>query len=148
MNSPNHSDSSPFEITSTRVFAAPRKSLFDAFRDPDKLARWWGPEGFTSTFREFDFRPDGMWSFTMHGPDGTDYPNVVRFKEIVGPEKIVFDHIEPEHHFQMAMQFDEADGKTTVTWKMRFEKPIEPAVREFILVANQQNFGRLELVIG
>lgn len=143
MNSPNHSDTSSLEITSTRVFSARRQALFDAFRDPHKLTRWWGPEGFTSTFREFNFTADGMWLFTLHGPDGTDYPNVVRFKEIVEPEKIVFEHIEQEHNFQMSMSFDEADSKTTVMWKMRFEKPVEPGVRAFIFVANQQNFDRL-----
>ena len=61
------------EIVSTRVLDAPRELVFRAFSDPDLLARWWGPEGFTNTFHEFDLRPDGAWRFVMHGPDGTDY---------------------------------------------------------------------------
>lgn len=41
------------EIVSTRVFDAPREVVFQAFTDPDRLAQWWGPRGFTSTFHEF-----------------------------------------------------------------------------------------------
>lgn len=47
------------EIVSARLFAAPREAVFRAFADPGLLARWWGPEGFTSTFHEFDPRPGG-----------------------------------------------------------------------------------------
>ena len=47
------------EIVTTRVFDAPRERMFDAFSDPDWLARWWGPTGFTNTFHEFDFQREG-----------------------------------------------------------------------------------------
>jgi len=63
------------EIVSSREFEAPRELLFQAWTNPDLLARWWGPKGFTNTFHEFDMKPGGTWRFVMHGPDGVDYPN-------------------------------------------------------------------------
>jgi len=45
------------EIVSARTFAAPRERVFEAFRDPARLARWWGPRGFRNTFEVFDLRP-------------------------------------------------------------------------------------------
>ncbi len=47
------------EIVTTRVFDAPRERVFRAWTDPDHLAKWWGPKGFTNTFQEFDMRPGG-----------------------------------------------------------------------------------------
>ncbi|WP_261339709.1 SRPBCC domain-containing protein [Blastopirellula marina] len=67
--------------------------VLQAFRDISSLARWWGPNGFTTTFHEFDFQPGGDWKFFMHAPDGTDYPNESRFVEIIEPTRIVFDHL-------------------------------------------------------
>src|SRR4051794_12623895 len=81
------------EIVATRVFDAPRELVFKAWTDPEHLAQWWGPTGFTNTFHEFDLRPGGVWRFVMHGPDGVDYKNENVFVEIVKPERIVFDHV-------------------------------------------------------
>ncbi|HEY5222955.1 MAG TPA: SRPBCC domain-containing protein [Microbacteriaceae bacterium] len=61
------------EIVISRVIDAPRELVFEAFTAVRHLARWWGPEGFTTTTRSFEFRVDGEWDFVMHGPDGTDY---------------------------------------------------------------------------
>ena len=133
------------EIVSTRVFAAPRERVFRAFSDPQVLARWWGPDGFTSTFQEFDFRPGGAWRFVMHGPDGADYRNASDFIEVVSPERIVLEHLRPMHRFQMTMTFAEEAGKTRLTWRMVFESVAElERVRAFIPGANEQNFDRLQ----
>lgn len=80
------------EITITRVINAPRELVFEAFEDPEKVVKWWGPTGFTTTIHERDFRVGGVWHQTMHGPDGKDYLNKSIFKEIVRPEKIVYQH--------------------------------------------------------
>ena len=76
----------------SRVIEAACRVVFDAYSDPTHLSRWWGPNGFSITTRSFDFRPGGVWEFTMHGPDGTDYPNWVRYLEIARPERIVLLH--------------------------------------------------------
>jgi uncharacterized protein YndB with AHSA1/START domain len=133
------------EIVSTRVFDAPRERVFRAFSDPRVLARWWGPDGFTSTFQEFDFRPGGAWRFVMHGPDGADYRNESAFIEVVSPERIVLEHLRPMHRFLMTMTFADEAGKTRLTWRMEFESVAElNRVRAFIPVANEQNFDRLQ----
>ncbi len=133
------------EIASSRIIGAPRALVFRAFTDPERLAQWWGPEGFTNTFREFDFRPGGHWRFTMHGPDGTDYHNVSVFSEIIPPERIVFHHGEPIHQFQMTMTYEDLGPQTRLTWQMLFDTAEEAhRLRDFILQANQQNFDRLE----
>lgn len=63
------------EIVTSRQFAAAPPQVFRAFSDPAILARWWGPQGFTNTFKVFDMAPGGLWRFVMHGPDGVNYPN-------------------------------------------------------------------------
>ena len=133
------------EIASTRAIDAPRERVFAAFVDPEQLARWWGPKGFTNTFHACDPRPGGAWRFVMHGPDGTDYPNESVFTAVVPPERIVIEHLRPMHWFQMTVALAERDGKTTVTWHMLFESPEEcDRVKAFVVPANEQNLDRLE----
>lgn len=72
------------EFVHFRLVEAPRERVFKAFSDPARLARWWGPHGFGSTFHEFDLRPGGAWRFVMHGPDGANYPNQSVFVGIHG----------------------------------------------------------------
>lgn len=133
------------EIVSTRLFAAPRELVFRAFSEPENLAQWWGPKGFTNTIQELDLRPGGRWRFVMHAPDGSQYQNESDFVEVVSPERIVFDHLEPVHQFRMTMTFEEEAGKTRLTWQMRFESVEEHArMKGFIPAANEENFDRLE----
>ena len=83
------------EIATSRVFDAPRDLVWEAWTDPKHLARWYGPNGFTVTTHEMDVRPGGVWRLTMHGPDGTDYPNLTRYVEVVRPERLVYEHGRP-----------------------------------------------------
>ncbi len=78
-------DTAEREIVATRVFDAPRALAFKAWTEPTHLARWWGPNGFTITTYEMDFRVGGAWRFVMHGPDGRDYQNENVYVEIVSP---------------------------------------------------------------
>src|SRR4028119_33147 len=76
------------EIVMSRVIDAPRELVFEAFTEVRHLSRWWGPEGFTTTTRSFEFRVGGVWDFVMHGPDGTDYQEWISWTEIAPPERI------------------------------------------------------------
>src|SRR3954469_12557262 len=76
------------EIVISRVIDAPRELVFEAFTEVRHLSRWWGPEGFTTTTRSFEFRAGGVWDFVMHGPDGTDYQEWITWTEIAPPERI------------------------------------------------------------
>jgi uncharacterized protein YndB with AHSA1/START domain len=77
------------EIVVTRTIEGPRKLVFDAFTDVDRLGRWWGPKGATINTRAFEFRPGGVWDATIKGPQG-EFPNYVVWKEIAPPERIVW----------------------------------------------------------
>ncbi len=137
------------EITNSRVFAASRETLFDAFADPEKLKHWWGPEGFTNTIHTFEFRRGGTWQFTMHAPGDSDFENTSTFSEIAAPSKIVFVHHLPIHVFTMIMTFDPESTGTRLTWLMQFEPAESNAgIKDFITAANEQNFDRLDAFLN
>ena len=131
------------EVVTSRVFDHPRESVFAAWADPVRLARWWGPSGFTSTFETFDLRPGGIWRFVMHGPDGVDYKNESVFIEVARPERIVLLHVSGPR-FRLAATFAEHGGGTLLTWRMRFDTAAEyEKLRALVVPANEQNLDRL-----
>jgi uncharacterized protein YndB with AHSA1/START domain len=81
------------EFIHSRLIDAPQERVFRAFAASTHLTRWWGPNGFSSTFDVFKLHPGGTWRFVMHGPDGKNYPNESVFRESVAPERIVFEHV-------------------------------------------------------
>ncbi len=128
--------------TSRRVSFAPAQ-VFEAFRDPTVLAVWWGPDGFTNTFYEFDFREGGAWRFTMHAPDGKDFLNESRFVEIAEPTRIMFDHV-CAPRFQAILRFVPADGGCQIDWCMVFDDAQTCAnVAKFAGDGLEQNLNRL-----
>lgn len=110
------------ELVLTRVFDAPRELVFDAWTDPRHTPQWWGPHGFTNTVHETDMRPGGVWRFTMHGPDGTDYPNRILYTEIAKPERLVYlhdsDQDDDPRRFHVTVTFEDEGGKTRLTMRM------------------------------
>ena len=131
-------DSDSRAIVGMRVFEAPRELVFACFTDPQHLAQWWGPNGFTITTHSFDFRPGGVWRFVMHGPDGRDYQNRVTYDEIVPPERIVYRHdggedVEPVQFSRTPTFEDLGNGKTRLTWHGTFPSAEERArvVKEY-----------------
>jgi uncharacterized protein YndB with AHSA1/START domain len=112
-------DQDPRSIIATRVFDAPRELVWKAWTDPEHLAHWWGPDGFSTTTSAYDLRPGGVWRFVMHGPDGRDYQNRITFDEIVKPERIAYHHgggddVEPVQ-FRTTVTFEDISGKTRLT---------------------------------
>src|SRR3982750_239093 len=103
------------EIVISRVITAPRELVFEAFTQVRPLSQWWGPEGFTTTTRAFEFRVGGEWDFVMHGPDGTDYAEWITWTEIAPPERIALRPGESPNDpnaFESVLTF-EPDGATT-----------------------------------
>src|SRR4051794_39313711 len=80
------------EVGNSRGVKGPRELGVEAFTAVRHLSRWWGPEGFTTTTRSFEFRVGGEWDFVMHGPDGTDYQEWITWTEIAPPERIALLH--------------------------------------------------------
>ena len=78
----------PIEIINTRHFPVDRQTLFDAFSDPEKLAAWWGPEGFVNHITAFDLKPGGHWLITMTADNGTDFHNRWTFEEVLAGELV------------------------------------------------------------
>lgn len=103
------------EIVICRGISAPRELVFEAFTEVRHLSRWWGPDGFTTTTRAFDFRVGGEWDFVMHGPDGTDYQERITWTEIRPPERIALrhgEHRDDPDAFESVLTF-EPDGTAT-----------------------------------
>lgn len=79
-----------------RVFDMPRKELFQLFKEPEHLKRWWSTEGWELPVCKMDFRPGGEWHYCMECVDqnqeeyGTKSWNKTIYKEIIEPEKIVY----------------------------------------------------------
>ena len=135
------------EFVHSRLIDAPRERVFKAFSNPIHLARWSGPNGFTSTFHAFDLCPGGTWRFVMHGPDGASYPNESVFVEVVAPERIVFEHLSG-HHFQMTITFAAHGTKTVVDWRQVFDTAAErQRIAMFVIEANEQNLDRLAVEV-
>ncbi|OXL82520.1 polyketide cyclase [Paenibacillus sp. SSG-1] len=130
------------EIISTRVFDAPQHLVYQAWTNPDLLARWWGPHGFTNTFHEIDITPGGAWKFTMHGPDGRDYPNESVFVELVPMERVVLDHLS-EPQFRVTATFEEEKGQTKVVFRQTFKKEKQfEQIKQMCINGNEENFDR------
>jgi uncharacterized protein YndB with AHSA1/START domain len=109
------------EIVITRVINAPRERVFDVWLDPENKTHWWGPRGFRTTTYEANPVVGGYWRFTMHGPDGTDYENLVQYVEIERPARLKYihgiDHENPDD-FHAEITFEEEGGKTKVTLRL------------------------------
>lgn len=127
----------------SRDIAAPPEAVFAAMADPARLARWWGPEGFRNSFEVCDFRPGGAWKFTMHGPDGSNYPNESVFEEIEEARKLVIHHV-CAPFFRLHIELTPSATGTRVLWTQVFEDAqVAAAVRHIVEPANEQNLTRL-----
>jgi uncharacterized protein YndB with AHSA1/START domain len=127
----------------SRDIPAPLDQVFAAFTDPQRLARWWGPAGFTNTFNVCEFKPGGRWSFVMHGPNGVNYPNENVFEAVEPPKKVVVRHAsKPE--YRLTITLTPSAGGTTVSWAQTFDDAETASHIEHIVVpANEQNLDRL-----
>lgn len=131
----------------SREIPADPESVFSAIEDPVRLARWWGPEGFTNTFHTFEFRKGGAWLFTMHGPDGADHPNQSEFLEIVPNAMVRVKHLNLPH-FELSISLEPTASGTVVSWVGVFEnEAFAEQMREFLERANEQNLDRLALEV-
>ncbi len=116
------------ELVITRVFDAPRERVFDAWIDPEQLAQWWGPNGFTNPVCEIDVRPGGAIRIDMRAPDGTVYPMTGAFREIARPKRLIFTSAaldragKPLFEVLNTVTFAERGGKTTLTVRARVSK--------------------------
>jgi uncharacterized protein YndB with AHSA1/START domain len=109
----------PNEIAMTRTFDAPRELVFAMWTDPEHVAWWFGPHGFSMTIESMDVRPGGAWKFVMHGPDGRNYDNHIVYNIVDRPSRLCYSHTVPK--FDVELTFEDVDGKTRLTSRMIFD---------------------------
>lgn len=127
----------------TREIRATVEDVFAAFSDPERLARWWGPAGFSNEFTICEFKTGGRWSFVMIGPDGHKYPNENVFAEIEAPRKVVIQHV-VEPLFRLTVTLDPSPTGTLLSWEQEFEDPqVASRIEHIVVPSNEQNLDRL-----
>ena len=107
------------ELRVTRMLDAPLDIVWKVWTNPEDIAQWWGPNGFTNTTYKMDVVANGEWLLTMHGADGKRFPNKSVFIEIVPQKKIVFRHFNP--NYLATIIFDQMDSKSFLDWTMVFD---------------------------
>jgi len=123
------------ELVITRIFDAPRKAVWKAWTEPERMKLWWGPKGFTAPVIKIDFRVGGTILSCMRSPEGRDFWGTGVYREIVPLERIVvMDSFADEHgvvvpatHYGMGSDFplellvtttfEDVEGKTRMTMK-------------------------------
>lgn len=127
--------------TSRQIPYSPQQ-IFAAF-EPTRLAKWWGPKGFTNTFDIFEFKNQGRWSFTMNGPDGKNYTNENRFEEIQLDRKVIVRHVS-EPKFVLTIELVLTGQETLVKWDQLFENDeVAKSIKHICVPANEENLDRL-----
>ncbi len=120
----------PFVIS--RTFDARRDLLWKVWTQHEHLMGWFGPKGITLTHAKLDFRPGGIFHYSMRPPNGREMWGKFVYREVVAPEKILLvssfsdaeggvtrHPLSPGWPLQMLTEiiFVEQGGKTTVTIK-------------------------------
>ncbi len=112
------------EMVFTRVVAAPRDLVWAAWTDPEQVIIWWGPKGFTNTTHQMEVKPGGTWRYTMHGPDGVDWPNLITYHVVKAPARLEYDHgddAKPKW-FHVVVDFVAEGARTKIVTHMSFDR--------------------------
>jgi uncharacterized protein YndB with AHSA1/START domain len=142
------------EAIVSRVIDAPREVVFEAFTDVRHLSRWWGPDGFSTTTRSFEFRVGRVWDFVMHGPDGADYQEWILWTEIVPPEAITLlhgEHRDDPNAFQTFLTFASEGAATRIEMRtvFRTKQLRDQAVENYRAIeGGQQTLGNLAAYVA
>ncbi len=142
------------QIITRRLIAAPRELVWKVLTTPEHLQHFWGPDGFTNTYRKFDLRVGGHALFTMHGPDGNNWPNRFIFTQIEPPRLLCFDHDNGgegpvDHKFLGELELADEGGKTRIELRMT-EKSIaaRDEVAKYAVEGGLQNLDRLAAFVA
>ncbi len=110
------------ELRITRVYDAPVSLVWEAWTRDEHVRQWWGPRGFSLTTHHKELRPGGTWVYTMHGPDGKDWPNFTRYHVVEPRAKLVYDHgaseADAKPMFRVTATFTDLGGKTELDMRM------------------------------
>lgn len=125
------------ELVIERIFDAPRELLFKTYSDAEHLANWWGPSGWQTENKRFEFEPNGVWHYCMRCTDknqgdfyGQESWGKAVYKEIDAPEKIVYTDVFSDEEGNVnkdlpevlvTLIFIEQGNKTKLVIRSRFE---------------------------
>ncbi len=110
------------ELTIRRTFDAPRALVFRAWTEPQHLAQWSCPRGFTMIETRGELRVGGGFFACMRSPAGEDHQLRGVYREIVPPERLVFTHAwldargVPGPETLVTVMLAERDGRTEMTF--------------------------------
>jgi uncharacterized protein YndB with AHSA1/START domain len=109
------------ELLIRRVFDAPVALVWRLWENREHMFRWWGPEGFTCTSLDLDFRPGGAWRVSMVSDAYGKSWSSGKFREIQKGKRIVFTFAWEEgsgetNETVVTVTFEERDGKTVQTF--------------------------------
>ena len=146
-------------IVISRVFDAPRELVFKAFTDPEHLAQFWGPKGFSVPACAVDLRVGGEFRIEMRGPEGATYPCTGIYRDIAPPERIVYAGTADDGHpcggglpprAIVTMTFTALDGKTKLTIHTRLASAAdrEAAIKGGFNAGWNDSLDRLEELVG
>ena len=116
------------EFTITRVFDVPRELVWKAWTDPEHVARWFGPRGYTTppATVTMDVRPGGTFEFTMvSDDDGNEIPSGGTFLEVDEPERLVWR--DRDIDLTVTITFADLGGRTEMTCHVSGETGGAPA---------------------
>ena len=130
-------------FNTSREIAASVEEIFAAFTDGERLARWWGPNGFTNTFHTFEFETGGRGIYTMHSPNGGNPANESVFELVEPPRKVIIHHTS-QPLYRLTIQLDPSDAGTVVSWSQEFDDAaVAGRIAKIVIPANEQNLDRL-----
>ena len=116
------------EYQMTRVFAAPRDLVYQAYTDPAHIPHWWGPREVTTVVDVMDVRPGGAWRFIQHHADGSQFAFRGEYREVAPPERLVYTFGAeftypgmPRQEVPEALTFEEHDGTTLLIAQWSFQ---------------------------
>jgi uncharacterized protein YndB with AHSA1/START domain len=85
------------------------------------VARWWGPQGFTTLYSKMDVRPGSAFRVCMQSPKGAEHWKQGVYREVVEPERLVFTFAwedsegKPGHVTVVTVTFADYGDKTKLT---------------------------------
>lgn len=147
------------KITLWRVYDAPKELVFSMFKNPEHLAKWWGPTTWPATIVKFEFEPGGVWHYYMQGPDGEKAWGMATFKEIDEPNSISFTDVFSDENGnvdaslptgQSLITFEEIDGGTKLTMEGVYQsaEEVKKLVEMGMIEGMKDTWSQLERLIA
>jgi uncharacterized protein YndB with AHSA1/START domain len=141
------------QIITTRLLNAPHELVWKVLTTPEHLRHCWGPDGFTNSYKQFDLKVGGEAVFTMHGPDGKDWPNHMTFTKVEPPHLLQWEHgsgpksnsgAPDPFRFTNEIRLSDENGKTRLTMTLTIASIAERDEKaKYAAVGGRQNLNRL-----